>query len=330
MITGRAVPGSGSTPYRPLTEALLQALRDRPLPADDGLLAWRPALRAIVPDPAAPALAGETAHDPDAAGPLSAAVRGEAVLQLLRRLAGTRGLMLVLEDLHWADPDTLAVLEYLGDNLAAERVLVLATCRAEPPSAALEMIRRMHDRRSVTLLELGRLPAGQVAAMVLACVPDAGDEVVTQVQRAADGVPFLVEELLAAGGMPASFRESVQARLAVAGPGERDVLQAAAVLGRHFDWRLLARVTGQPAAALTAALESGVGQQLLAVDGADFRFRHALTRDAVLGDAAAAAARRGSGRRLGRGRRRPPRPARPVARCRGRPRRPGWSAGAGG
>src|SRR5260370_34053424 len=48
VLTGRAVPASEASPYRPLTEALLQALRGHPLPADDGLAPWRPALRAII------------------------------------------------------------------------------------------------------------------------------------------------------------------------------------------------------------------------------------------------------------------------------------------
>jgi DNA-binding CsgD family transcriptional regulator len=282
VITGRGVPGSSSTPYRPLAEALLQALRDRPLPADSGLLSWRPALRAIIEDAAGPAAAEEAGYGAAAGATASVAVRGEAVLQLLRRLAGAEGLVLELEDLHWADPDTLAVVEYLGDNLGAEPVLCLATCRTAPASAAMAMIRRMYDRRSVVLLELRRLDAGQVAAMVRACLPGAAAETVVRVQRTADGVPFLVEELLATDGMPASFRDSVQARLAAASQDEREVLQAAAVLGRHFDWRLLTGVTGQSAVVLGRALEYGVTHLLLAVDGEDFWFRHALTRDAVV------------------------------------------------
>ena len=110
VLTGRAVPVGAASPYRPLTEALLQALRELPFPADDGLAPWRPALRAILPAIAVAEGDGHGDHSP--------AVRGEAVLQLLRRLAGPAGLLLVLEDLHWADPDTLAVLEYLSDNLA--------------------------------------------------------------------------------------------------------------------------------------------------------------------------------------------------------------------
>ena len=97
-------------------------------------------------------------------------------------------------------------------------------------------------------------------------------------------MPFLVEEVLAAPGVPTSFRDTVRARLAALAEPERLVLQAAAILGRHFDWRLLAPVTGQPAAVVSQALEGGVDQLLLAVQDGEFRFRHALTREAIAAD----------------------------------------------
>jgi predicted ATPase len=194
VLTGRAVPTSTASPYRPLTEALLQALRELAFPADDGLAPWRPALRAILPAIAVDEGDGHGDHSP--------AVRGEAVLQLLRRLAGPAGLLLVLEDLHWADPDTLAVLEYLSDNLSAEPVLCVATCRDEPATAAAELMARLHGRRAAARIALGRLSAGQVAAMVRACLPTASEDIVARVQRLADGVPFLVEESLAVPGVP--------------------------------------------------------------------------------------------------------------------------------
>jgi DNA-binding CsgD family transcriptional regulator len=270
---GRAVPGGASTPYRPLAEALLQALRGRALPPDRDLAAWLPALGAIVPT-----LGGDASTEP---ATLTAAIRGEAVIRLLAALADPDGLVIVLEDLHWADPDTLAVTEYLADNIAAVRVLCVGTSRSEPPSAAAGLIRRLRDRRAAAQLALDRLPPAQVAAMIRACLPDAGDDVVARVQHTADGVPFLVEEVLASPGVPASFGDTVSARLAEVGADERGVLEAAAVLGRHFDWRLLGEVTGQPPGLITEALGRGVSQLLLAVDGQEFRFRHALTRDAV-------------------------------------------------
>ena len=98
-----------------------------------------------------PRLGGE-AH-----GDATPAVRGEAVLRLLRRLARPGALVVLLEDLHWADPDSLAVIEYLGDNIWCEPLLCVATYRTEEPSAALDLVRRMHGRRGATHLPLGRL-----------------------------------------------------------------------------------------------------------------------------------------------------------------------------
>lgn len=270
VAAGRAVPAGVSTPFRPLTEALLQALRDRSFPDDADLAPWLPALNAIIPTTGGAGLGD------------SPAVRGEAVLRLLRRLAEPGALMVVLEDLHWSDPDTLSVVEYLADNLANDCVLCVATSRNEPPSAALDLVRRLWGRRGSSHLSLGRLDDHQVAAMVRACVPGAGDDLIGDVRHAAEGVPFLVEEVLASPGVPRSFADTVQARMSALGDEERVVLWAAAVLGRHFDWRLLPAATGLALDVISGALERGVGSLLLTVDGNRFRFRHALTREAVV------------------------------------------------
>jgi DNA-binding CsgD family transcriptional regulator/tetratricopeptide (TPR) repeat protein len=273
VLAGRAVPTGASIPYRPLTEALLQALRERVFPDDPGLTPWLPALRAVVPT------IGRS--EGDGRGDHAAPVRGEAVLQLLRRFAGSAGLLLVLEDLHWADPDTLAVVEYLSDNLSAEAVLCLATCRDETTSAGAALVARVTGRRAAQDLALGRLTAGQVAAMVRACLPSAPDEVIARVQHASDGIPFLVEESLAAPGVPRSFADGVRSRLAALNDDERRVLHTAALLGRQFDWRLLPAATGLDVGLVAGALEHGVGAHLLAVDADAFGFRHMLTREAV-------------------------------------------------
>jgi DNA-binding CsgD family transcriptional regulator/tetratricopeptide (TPR) repeat protein len=269
-VTGRAVPAESGRPYRPLTEALLQILRDRPLPGDADLAPWLPALRAMLPG-----IGGEEHGD------ASSVARGEAVIRLIRRLGMPDGLLITLEDLHWADPDTLAAVEYLADNLAGERVLCVATSRSEPPSAAFELARRLENRRGAMRISLGRLGDDKVAQMVRACTVDWDDQLVARVQRAADGVPFLVEEVLASPGVPESFTGMVRARLAGFADDERRVLEAAAVLGRHFDWQLLGAATGLEPGAVSGALERAVGSQLLTVDGEVFRFRHALTREAV-------------------------------------------------
>jgi len=123
--------------------------------------------------------------------------RGEGIIRLIRRLVTDAALVIALEDLHWADPDTLAVLEYLADNAASERILFLATSRDEPGSAGVDLARRLANRRAAAHLALGRLNSDDVERMVRACLPPADDRLVARTQVAAHGVPFLVEEVLA-------------------------------------------------------------------------------------------------------------------------------------
>ena len=112
-----------------MTEALLQLLRRRPLPDDPSLAPWLPHLAALLPGAVAAAAAAESSSVVD-----SQAVRGEAVLRLLGRL-GPDGLVVAVEDLHWADPDTVSLVEYLADNAAGQpaAVRLLAPHRAAVP-----------------------------------------------------------------------------------------------------------------------------------------------------------------------------------------------------
>src|ERR1700760_1367159 len=126
----------------------------------------------------------------------SRGIRGEALIQLLRRLA-PQGLVIVLEDLHWADPDTVALMEYLGEHLDGESLLCVLTLRANQPSAALEVTRRQRGRPGVLHLGLDRLSDEDMARMVRACIPGAEAELLRRVQASAEGVPLLVEDLLA-------------------------------------------------------------------------------------------------------------------------------------
>ena len=115
----------------------------------------------------------------------------------------------------------------------------------------------------------GAPTAGQVAAMV----------------DAAEGLPLLVEDLLATGdlgGLPPRFADTVRARLAHLDAGQRSVLEAAALLGRRFDWRVLEVATGLSGEAVAAALHRGAAAQLIVNESGDFAFRHALTREVIL------------------------------------------------
>ena len=276
VVTGRAVPQSATAAYRPLTDALVQLLRDRAVPDDTTMEPWLPALGALLPG-----MAGLAPASGSASGEVSPGIRGEALIQLLRRLA-PEGLVIVLEDLHWADPDTVALMEYLGEHLDGESLLCVVTLRANRPSAALEVARRQRGRPGVLHLGLDRLSDEDMARMVHACIPGAEAELLRRVQVSAEGVPLLVEDLLASPGLPESFTETVRERLAGFSEPQRSVIEAAAILGRHFDWELLPAVSGQTAALVAETLGLAVDQLLVSAVGTAFRFRHALTREALL------------------------------------------------
>jgi DNA-binding CsgD family transcriptional regulator len=298
VLTGRAVPGGVPVAYRPLAEAVMNGLRGHDVLESPELRPFRPALGRLVP-----------AWQPRArvAGVESPVVLGEGLLRLIRVLAGERGCLLVLEDLHWADRESLAVLEYVADNIADERIACLGTLRSEEDAAGGASIGMLVGRRAAHLVELRRLGDTATLHLARACLGDAALPAPVEdfLVAAADGLPFLVEELLAGlvgdgvlverdGGwstsgpldrrVPPTFADAVGRRLAALPDGARGVLRAAAILGRRFDWSLLPAITGTPEAEVVAALRRAVGVQLLTAEKDGFRFRHALTRDAVLGD----------------------------------------------
>jgi predicted ATPase len=272
VVTGRAVPSSGSAGYRPITEALSQLLRRWPVPVEEPRLdPWLALLQPLVP---AFVDRWGTAEAP-------ASLRAEAVLQLVRCTVRA-GLVVVLEDLHWADPDPVALVEYLADNLADMPMLLVLTLRDSQISPSLDRARRQRGRSRTTYLELDRLDQEQAAAMVRACDPDAATDAVARIEQASEGVPLLIEELLASPGLPADFAATVKARLAALPRHQREVIEAAAVLGRRFDWELLPAITGASEHAVAEGLSAGIESLLLTSHGGELRFRHALTQEAVL------------------------------------------------
>lgn len=296
VLVGRAVAGGVPTPFRPFAEALASALRPGGAPESTELDPFRPALARLVPH-----LRQKSA----AAAVESLVFLGEAVLRLLRVLYPDTGCLLLLEDLHWGDPETLALLEYLADNVWAERVLCIGTFRLGEGGEAVDMAAKLEARGAARVLSLGRLGAGAMARMVLECLGAAGLPDATQdfVAKRAEGIPFLVEEVLAGlldegalverdgqwraatpitAGVPATFADSVARRLAAFDQDGRRVIRAAAVIGRRFEWSLLGQVASVGDEVVMAALRRGVESQLVATGDDGFRFRHALTQEAVL------------------------------------------------
>ncbi|MGH9138269.1 MAG: ATP-binding protein, partial [Acidimicrobiales bacterium] len=299
VVRGRAVQAATPAAYRPLAEALCSAVRAVGAPGGADLGPYRPTLGRLIPE--------WRVHDQGSLDE-SVVALAEGVLRFLRATAGDGGCLLVLEDLHWSDPETVRICEYLADNLASERVLCVATLRDEDRSAALELARALHARRASRIVRLSRLSRDDVAEMVGSCLNSTtvSQEIVEFAARA-DGVPFLVEELLAAaissGALiaegeawslsktadtivPLTFSEIMRRRLAALGDQTASVLLAAAVLGRRFDWSLLPAITGRSEEDVLTALRQAVDAQIVSVGPGEqaFRFRHALSRDAVVAE----------------------------------------------
>jgi DNA-binding CsgD family transcriptional regulator/tetratricopeptide (TPR) repeat protein len=240
----------------------------------------------------------------EAVGPLGGLPRvdGEAAgsqlrvfqetLELLGERAAAAPVLLVLEDLHWADASTLDLVVFLAHNLRDRRVLLLATYRADELASA-ERVRRLADgvRRSGSALavELGPLQREELTSLLAAgadTLPPAAltDEIVAR----SEGNPFFAEELLAAAGdqggaLPRGLREVLLQRTARLDPPTQSVLRLAAAAGRDVGYPLLRTVAALPEPqvreSLRQAVEHGV---LVAVQATgSFRFRHALLAEAV-------------------------------------------------
>jgi len=217
----------------------------------------------------------------------------ESVAGLICELAAAAPLLIVLEDVHWADRSSRDLLRYLLSRLVDEPVVVVASYRADD-------LHRRHPLRPL-LAELVRLPT--VERVELAPLPDA--DVATLVRElAAGGVPestvddvviraegnaFYAEELLAAGlqgeALPLGLTDVLLARVEQRSLAAQQVLRIAAVAGRRVRHELVAAVGGLGTGELEQALAETVHHHLLVVsDDGRYRFRHALLREAVLAD----------------------------------------------
>ncbi|HEU4491158.1 MAG TPA: AAA family ATPase [Jiangellales bacterium] len=297
LLSGRAVEGPGARPLRAVAEAVAGALRD-------------PGIRAAgTPGLLGPTLArlDEVAARPlDAAVPVGVVGLAEAVLNLLVVTCRGRGALLSIDDLHWSDPDELAVVEYLVDAVDAHGASILLTARPIAGNAATALLDRLSRRRALRLLDVGPLHPSDVDRLVLSCLDqDACPAELTDfVHERADGNPFHVEELLAglqrSGALlrgpdgwtvvgrrlrttaPTTLALSLRTRLNEVSPATRRTLGALAVLGHQADWSLLQRVLDAGSEQVLAAVREAESAQLVVPDGSAVRFRHALVRDEVV------------------------------------------------
>lgn len=191
VLRGRGSMTGGGTPFRPLLEALSSHFRTTAPPADPELLPYRSALARVIPEWRSTAAQARTE---------SVVELAEALLRLLAVIGRGTGCVLALDDLHWADSESVAVAEYLADNLGRLPILLLATVRTDPGNA-LNLARSAERRRVATVATLPPLSVPEIRALVAGCldapVDDVPDAVVDRLVARSGGNPYLVEELLA-------------------------------------------------------------------------------------------------------------------------------------
>jgi len=300
VLRGRASPSAAGTPFRPLVEALSSHFRKTGPPSDPELVPYRAALARVVPEWRTDAGSGRAE---------SLIELAEALLRLLAVLGRGTGCALVLEDLHDADSETVAVVEYLVDNVAGLPVLLLATMRPEP-GTAFDLLQAVERRRAAPVAELGPLGASEVGELAAGCLSvrndDVPDEVVARLIEVGAGNPYLLEELLAemvatgslrkdgvgwrvvgaiATAVPASVVRAYGLRAEALGPRARELVVLAALLGPRFSVGTIQLVTQYDHRSLFAELRTLEEAQLIVPDAttADgYAFRHALIGAALL------------------------------------------------
>jgi DNA-binding CsgD family transcriptional regulator/tetratricopeptide (TPR) repeat protein len=216
----------------------------------------------------------------------------EETLALLIGRAAAAPLLVVLEDLHWADTSSLDLLVFLAHNLDERRVLLLATYRADELSSA-ERMRRLADgvRRSgsALVLELGPLEDEDLTALLAARADPRLPAALTHaIVTRSEGNPFFAEELLAAAGdqsgeLPRGLRDLLLQRVSRLDGQTQTLLQVASAVGRDVGYALLYAVVGLRERDVRGSLHRAVEHGVLVVERTtnSFRFRHALLAEAI-------------------------------------------------
>ena len=284
--------GDSALPYLPFTEIFGRSLADLPALTDE-LVRAHPPIRRLMPGSRAATSTPATGSEP-----VERAELFDAVSAALDRIAAEAPLLVLIEDLHWADRSTRELLSLLFARSPDSKASLVATYRSDD-------LHRRHPLRAsvaewarlpgVARLQLPPLPDSDVRSLVRMLHPRPLPEAdLHEIVRRAEGNAFFAEELVGASDrsadgrpdeLPDELADLLLLRLDRLGDTGRRVVRSAAVAGRRVSHELLARVVDVPAAALDAALREAVDSAVLAPAGEDgYAFRHALLAEAVYDD----------------------------------------------
>ncbi|WP_233512717.1 helix-turn-helix transcriptional regulator [Micromonospora deserti] len=289
LLVGQCLElGEAGLPFAPFAAALRAVLRRDGAGVFDG---YEAEFARLLPELAR----GPVGVAAPPVAPGSDAPRGylfDLVAELFHRLATGQPLVLVIEDLHWADRSTRDLIGFLVRAARTARLLLVCTYRTDELHRGHPLrpfLAELDRARGVERLELGRLDrdgTGAILADLLGAEPAA--RAVDDIHDRTQGNPLFIEELAAAGdpigcaALPETLRDLLLARVDRLPDGAQRVLRIAAAGGTRFAHQLLAEVAGLPEPELEDALRAAVAAQLVVADpDGDYEFRHALVREAV-------------------------------------------------
>ncbi|WP_178379740.1 helix-turn-helix transcriptional regulator [Cryptosporangium aurantiacum] len=296
VLVGSCVDlGGGALPFTPLVEAFRGFVRETGRPAIREIVgAEHDQLAARIPFFGGVGL-------PDTPGGMAPQLLFAAVLRLLELLSAKAPVVLVVEDLHWADRSTLDLLTLLVRN-DIPGLLLLTTYRStdlHPGHPLRPLLAELDRSRRVTRMDLGRLDRSQLDELLTGVLgAPTGAAIVDTAFELSDGNPFFAEELAVGGSLepkafgvalPQSLRELVLSRVELLSDDAQEVLRIAATAARGVSHRLLATVSELPERRLLTAVRECVGHHVLVTHSSSdpagyYAFRHALTREAVHSD----------------------------------------------
>jgi len=294
LVGGCVSLSADLAPFAPIVEALRPLARDH---GPNGLAnVLEPDVRSlapVLPDLAAPELpAGSTGISPDT----GSARLLEQLLRLLGRLASRTPIVLVVEDIQWADQSTVDVLAFLARNLRAEPILLVPTYRTDEPDSRrllLPFLVQLGRAAHVERIDLDRLNRAEVAEQLGAILGRPPAPALTEaVYARSQGNAFFSEELLAAdsiaGALPRTLRDALLARVGALSRAASEIVRVASAAGRRFSEDMLARLSDTEPGAFRAALREAIEHEILvreeAVGGERLGFRHALVRELLYAD----------------------------------------------
>jgi DNA-binding CsgD family transcriptional regulator len=313
VLEGHCFEPDRAVPYAPVIDLLRGLAADRNVERIAGTFGQvAPDLAALSPDLAE--LVPNLGTDQPVARPIVDPGQErrrlfEALTRLLVGLAATGPLLVIVEDLHWADDTSLGFLLHLSRRVPASAILLLLTYRDDEPHQGLVHFLAGLDReRLATEVSMARLSLADVETMVMAMLASpatAPGDLPRVLHELTEGNPFFIEEvlrsLIAAGDLaraggtwehapvahwrvPRSVQDAVQRRTERLSAAAARVLRLAAVAGHRFDFALLQALTGLGDEQLLDLVKELIAAQLVAETSSDrFAFRHALTRQAVYG-----------------------------------------------